>query len=32
MKKYNIQGEESIPVIEFYALFVNKTGALSRIK
>ena len=32
MKKYNIKGEETIPVIEFYALFVNKTGALKQIK
>ena len=32
MKKYNIRGAESIPVIEFYALYVNKTGALKQIK
>ena len=32
MKKYNIKGEEAIPVLEFYALLVSDRGSLKRIK
>jgi len=31
-KKHNIQGEESIPIIEFFALQATKSGTLRRVK
>lgn len=30
-KRYNIEGEESVPVIEFFGLYINKNGHLERI-